>query len=95
MTKTKAIILAAGKSTRMITDTPKVLHEVCGRPMLAHVIDACRRAGVDDLLVIVGYRKEEVLATFKDDPALTWITQDEARHGTGHAIMCCREAMGD
>ncbi len=93
MTQTKAIILAAGKSTRMITDTPKVLHEVCGRPMLAYVIDACRRAGVDDLLVIVGYRKEEVLAAFQGDSAITWITQDQARHGTGHAVMSCRDAL--
>ena len=93
MTKTKAIILAAGKSTRMITDTPKVLHQVCGRPMLAYVIDACRQAGINDLLVIVGYRKEEVRAAFPDDSGITWITQDEARHGTGHAVMCCREAL--
>ena len=77
----------------MITDTPKVLHEVCGRPMLAYVIDACRQAGVDDLLVIVGYRKEEVLAAFQGESAITWITQDEARHGTGHAVMCCRDAL--
>ena len=93
MPATKAIILAAGKSTRMITDTPKVLHEVCGRPMLAYVLDACREAGVDELIVIVGYRKEEVLAAFKDEPGITWITQTEERHGTGHAIMCCREAL--
>ena len=93
MTRTKAIILAAGKSTRMITETPKVLHEVCGRPMLAYVIDACRQAGVDDLLVIVGYRKDEVLAAFQEDSVITWITQDEARHGTGHAVMCCRDAL--
>jgi len=89
MTATKAVILAAGKSTRMITDTPKVLHEVCGRPMLAYVLDACREAGVNELIVIVGYRKEEVLAVFKDEPGITWITQTEDRHGTGHALMCC------
>ena len=77
----------------MITETPKVLHEVCGRPMLAYVIDACRQAGVDDLLVIVGYRKDEVLAAFQEDSVITWITQDEARHGTGHAVMCCRDAL--
>ena len=93
MSGSKAIILAAGKSTRMITDTPKVLHEVCGRPMLAYVIDACRKAGVDDLLVVVGYRKEEVLDAFPDEPGITWITQEEDRHGTGHAVMCCREAL--
>ena len=95
MSNTRAIILAAGKSTRMITDTPKVLHEVCGRPMLAYVIDACRQVGVDELVVVVGYRKEEVLAAFEDEPGITWVTQTEDRQGTGHAVMCCRDAMGD
>jgi len=93
MSATKAVILAAGKSTRMITDTPKVLHGVCGRPMLAYVLDACREAGVSELIVVVGYRKEEVLAAFKDEPGITWVTQTEDRHGTGHALMCCREAL--
>ena len=93
MPSTKAVILAAGKSTRMITDTPKVLHEVCGRPMLAYVIDACRQAGVDELIVVVGYRKEEVLAAFADEPSITWLTQTEDRHGTGHALICCRQAL--
>ena len=50
---TAAIILAAGKSTRMVTDLPKVLHEVCGRPMLAYVIDACRDAGIDRIVGVV------------------------------------------
>jgi bifunctional UDP-N-acetylglucosamine pyrophosphorylase/glucosamine-1-phosphate N-acetyltransferase len=50
-----AVILAAGKGTRLKSDLPKVLHEVCGRPMLAYVFDACRAAGVQDCLVgVVG-----------------------------------------
>ncbi|NIA06050.1 MAG: NTP transferase domain-containing protein [Actinobacteria bacterium] len=93
MSSTKAVILAAGKSTRMLTQTPKVLHEVCGRPMLAYVLDACRQAGVDELIVVVGYRRDEVLAAFADEPGITWVTQTEDRHGTGHALMCCREAL--
>ena len=93
MPPTKAVILAAGKSTRMITDTPKVLHEICGRPMLAYVLDACRQAGASELIVVVGYRKEEILAAFQDEPGITWVTQTEERHGTGHALMCCREVL--
>ena len=93
MSSTKAVILAAGKSTRMLTETPKVLHEVCGRPMLAYVLDACRQAGADELIVVVGYRKDEVLAAFADEPGITWVTQTDERHGTGHALMCCREAL--
>ena len=93
MSSTKAVILAAGKSTRMLTETPKVLHEVCGRPMLAYVLDACRQAGVEELIVVVGYRKDEVLAAFADEPGITWVTQTDERHGTGHALMCCRPAL--
>ena len=81
-----SLILAAGEGTRMKSQTPKVLHEVCGRPMLAYVLDACRQAGADELIVVVGYRKDEVLAAFADEPGITWVTQTEDRQGTGHAL---------
>ncbi len=86
---TAGIILAAGRSTRMITDLPKVLHEVCGRPMLAFVIDACRDAGIDQLLIVVGYGKEQVIEQFRDVENITWVQQTEQK-GTGHAVMCCQ-----
>jgi len=88
------IILAAGQSTRMITDMPKVLHEVCGRPMLSYVIDACREAGVDRLYVVVGYGRDRVQEAFRDVPGLTWVEQKEQK-GTGHAVMCCRRYLKD
>lgn len=91
---TAAIILAAGKSTRMVTDLPKVLHEVCGRPMLAYVIDACRAAGIGRIICVVGYRKDEVIKAFADDPDLIWVEQAEQR-GTGHAAMVCGDALKD
>ncbi len=91
---TAAIILAAGKSTRMVTDMPKVLHEVCGRPMLAYVIDACRAAGIERIICVVGYRKDDVIEAFVDESDITWVEQAEQR-GTGHAAMCCREALED
>jgi len=47
-----AIILAAGESTRMNTKLPKVLHEVCGRPMLAYVVDACRAVGAQKVIIV-------------------------------------------
>ncbi len=89
-----AIILAAGKSTRMVTDMPKVLHQVCGRPMLAYVLDACRAANIHRMCVVVGYRKDDVIETFKDEPGITWVEQAEQK-GTGHAAMVCREALED
>jgi len=91
---TAAIILAAGKSTRMVTDLPKVLHEVCGRPMLAYVIDACRAAGIARVLCVVGYRQEDVKAAFAGESGLTFVEQPEQR-GTGHAVVVCRDALGD
>ena len=89
-----AIILAAGKSTRMITDRPKVLHEVCGRPMLAYVLDACRQAGVKRLLVVIGYHKEQIKNAFADAEDIVWVEQ-EPQLGTGHAVMCCQPHLQD
>lgn len=87
-----AVILAAGKSTRMVTDLPKVLHEVCGRPMLAYVLEACRKVGVQKILVVVGYRKDEVINAFAGQDDIIWIEQKEQR-GTGHAVMVCEEEL--
>jgi bifunctional UDP-N-acetylglucosamine pyrophosphorylase / glucosamine-1-phosphate N-acetyltransferase len=87
-----AVILAAGKSTRMRTEIPKVLHEVCGQPMLAYVLDACRDAGVQDCVVVVGYGKDAVINAFREDKHITWVEQAEQR-GTGHAVMCCRAVI--
>lgn len=89
-----AIILAAGKSTRMRTEIPKVLHGVLGRPMLAYVVDACRDAAVTDCIGVVGYGKDQVIAAFRDDAHLQWVEQAEQR-GTGHAVLCCRSAVVD
>ncbi len=91
---TAAIILAAGRSTRMVTDLPKVLHEICGRPMLAYVIDACRAAGIRRIVCVVGYQKDTVIQAFDREPDITWVEQKEQK-GTGHAAMACREALAD
>lgn len=87
-----AIILAAGRSTRMKTDIPKVLHDVCGRPMLAYVLDACHAVGIQKILVVVGFGKNSVIETFADESDICWVHQDE-QLGTGHAVMCCAEAL--
>ena len=55
-----AVILAAGRSTRMNSETPKVLHRVCGRMMIEYVMDAARSAGVQKLVVIVGHKADMV-----------------------------------
>ncbi|UCD27665.1 MAG: NTP transferase domain-containing protein [Planctomycetota bacterium] len=91
---TAAIILAGGQSTRMVTDMPKVLHEVCGRPMLSYVIDACREIGIDRLICVIGYRKDDVISAFAEDKDIVWVSQAEQK-GTGHAAIVCRDALSD
>lgn len=66
-----------------------MLHEVAGRPMLAHVFDACRGAGVATCLAVVGYRKDAVINAFRGDDGIIWVEQAE-QLGTGHAVMVCR-----
>jgi bifunctional UDP-N-acetylglucosamine pyrophosphorylase/glucosamine-1-phosphate N-acetyltransferase len=87
-----AIILAAGKGTRMKSDLPKVLHEVGGRPMLCAVVDACRGAGCGRIVLVVGYRQELVReAMAKQGGAwnrgIEYAVQAE-QLGTGHAVRC-------
>ncbi|MEK6700897.1 MAG: NTP transferase domain-containing protein [Planctomycetota bacterium] len=80
-----AIILAAGKGTRMKSDLPKVVHPVGGRAMVCAVVDACQRAGVDRVVVVVGYQQEKVrdaLAGYDVEYAV-----QAEQLGTGHAVM--------
>jgi bifunctional UDP-N-acetylglucosamine pyrophosphorylase/glucosamine-1-phosphate N-acetyltransferase len=88
----KALILAAGMSTRMKSARSKVLHEVCGKTILAYVLDACREAGIEDLLVVVGHARDQVMEAFGGAKDITWVVQ-EPQQGTAHAVMVARDAM--
>ena len=88
----RAVIIAAGKSTRMKSDRPKVMHEVCGRPMLAYVLDACRDAEIRETVVVVGFGKEEVIAAYSGQPGISFVEQNEQK-GTGHAVSMCADAF--
>jgi bifunctional UDP-N-acetylglucosamine pyrophosphorylase/glucosamine-1-phosphate N-acetyltransferase len=94
MSERVAIILAAGISSRMNTQLPKVLHEVCGRPMLAYVLDACQQAGIVRIYVVVGYGTGQVREQFSAASDIVWVQQDEQK-GTAHAVLCCKEHLGD
>ena len=87
-----AIILAAGKGKRMASDLPKVLVPVCGRPMIRYVIDAVRAAGVERMVVVVGYRADLVRSELAGEPGVEFAEQTE-QLGTGHAVMMCRERL--
>lgn len=76
----------------MKSDLPKVLHEVCGRPMLHFVLRACELAGVDRILVVVGHGRDAILKRFQGEFKVEWVDQFEQR-GTGHAVLCCRDAL--
>lgn len=93
-----AIILVAGKGTRMKSDLPKVAHEVAGRAMVLWVARACARAGCGRVIVVVGHGREIVRGIFEGwDEAGTTIdfAVQDPQHGTGHAVQCAREALGD
>ena len=83
-----AIILAAGRSTRMKTDHPKVMHEVCGRSMLSHVLCACRQVGIRRFHVVVGFGKQVIIQAFDGEEGVSFVEQREQK-GTGHAVSMC------
>lgn len=79
-----AIILAAGKGTRMASPLPKVLHPVAGRPMIANVIEACKAAGVTDLRTVLGHGLNLVKAVVEPMGAQVFIQAQQL--GTGDAV---------
>ena len=89
---TMAIVLAAGKGTRMKSELPKVLVPVCDRPMVRYVTDALQAAGVQKTIVVVGYQADLVRSELADEPNLEFAEQTE-QLGTGHAVMMCREQL--
>lgn len=85
-----ALILAAGEGTRMKSETPKVAHAVLGVPMVRLVVEAAREAGCERVVAVTGHGAQIVEALIPD---VTSARQDE-QLGTGHAVMCAREALG-
>lgn len=82
--KTTAVILAAGQGTRMKSDLPKVLHPVCGKPMLWHVLEALKPATTEKPVVVIGHGAERVQEYLGDN--VECVLQ-EPQLGTGHAAM--------
>src|SRR5580658_3812502 len=89
-----AIILAAGQGKRMKSEKAKVLHEVCGQPMIRYVVDAARGAGAKTIVVVIGYAAEQIRAYLADELDVLFATQTE-QLGTGHAVKCCRPLLAD
>lgn len=88
----KAIILAAGKGTRMKSKHPKVVHKVCGKEMVNHVIDVSKKSGVQDVVVILGHGSETVKESIPSDSQIAMQTE---QLGTGHAVKMAKEYIND
>ncbi|MET9113762.1 bifunctional UDP-N-acetylglucosamine diphosphorylase/glucosamine-1-phosphate N-acetyltransferase GlmU [Streptomyces longwoodensis] len=88
------VVLAAGEGTRMKSATPKVLHEICGRSLVGHVLAASRELDPEHLVVVVGHAREQVTAHLAEiDPGVRTAVQEE-QNGTGHAVRMGLEQLG-
>lgn len=86
------VIMAAGKGTRLKSKRAKVLHEIAGKPLVAHVIEAsCQIVPAEDIYVVIGHQAEDVRSAVASS-GVRFVLQREQR-GTGHAIMCAREQV--
>jgi bifunctional UDP-N-acetylglucosamine pyrophosphorylase/glucosamine-1-phosphate N-acetyltransferase len=88
----KVVILAAGKSTRMKSDTPKVLHKLAGVPILQWVLDQTTALNAEETVVVTGHGGDNVQAKFAKRERTRFVTQ-EPQLGTGHAVMQARQVL--
>ncbi|GAA4212846.1 bifunctional UDP-N-acetylglucosamine diphosphorylase/glucosamine-1-phosphate N-acetyltransferase GlmU [Microbispora amethystogenes] len=88
------IVLAAGEGTRMKSKTPKVLHEVCGRTLVGHMLAAARGLTPERLVVVIGHAREQVGAHLAETAPDARLVVQEKRNGTGHAVRTALEAEG-
>lgn len=91
MLKKMAIVLAAGQGKRMKSKLYKVLHPVCGKPMVGHVLDTVKRAGVTRNVVVVGHGAEAVQSYL--GASAEYVLQEQ-QLGTGHAVKQAKDLLG-
>jgi bifunctional UDP-N-acetylglucosamine pyrophosphorylase/glucosamine-1-phosphate N-acetyltransferase len=89
----KAVVLAAGRGSRLKSKTPKVLHRVFDKPILSWVLDSLAEVELEEIIVVCGYRADMVQSFLHAYPVTTVIQEEQL--GTGHALMMCREALAD
>ncbi|WP_399138645.1 bifunctional UDP-N-acetylglucosamine diphosphorylase/glucosamine-1-phosphate N-acetyltransferase GlmU [Streptomyces sp. NBUA17] len=88
------VVLAAGEGTRMKSATPKVLHELCGRSLVGHVLAAAGELDPENLVAVVGHAREKVTAHLAEiAPDLRTAVQEQ-QNGTGHAVRVGLEVLG-
>src|SRR5690554_2482609 len=92
MANLKVVLLAAGKGKRMKSELPKVLHPVCGLPMVQYVIEAAREVSAEKPLVVVGYKGQEVTGVLGEQAEYFW---QKEQLGTGHAVKIACSGLGE
>ena len=90
MDKQAAVILVAGKGTRMKSGIPKALHSVCGKEMVTLIVDSVRAAGIDRIVVVVAPESYSIKAILGSD--VSYVEQAD-QLGTGHALLQARESL--
>lgn len=93
MEKLRAVILAAGKGTRMKSDLPKVVHTIEGKCLVDYAIEAAMGAGAEDICLVLGYKHEVVRASIAHKD-VKYVLQEE-QLGTGHAVKCAKDFLGE
>jgi bifunctional UDP-N-acetylglucosamine pyrophosphorylase/glucosamine-1-phosphate N-acetyltransferase len=89
------VLLAAGSGTRMRSKTMKVLHPICGRSLIGHVIAASRALAPEHLVAVVGHQREEVARHILEQAPEALVAVQESQDGTGHAVRVAIEALQD
>lgn len=93
----KAVILAAGEGVRLrpFTETmPKVMLPVANKPILEYVVDAVNRSGIEELIMVVGYKKEVIMDYFRDHHNITYVVQNK-QLGTAHALLQAKQHINE
>ena len=90
MDNVMAIVLAAGKETRMVTNKSKMVHKIYGKEMVKRVVDTAKKSGINEIVTVVGDLKEQVIEVLKDE--VKYAYQEESL-GTGHAVIQAREYL--
>ncbi|MDD5496293.1 MAG: NTP transferase domain-containing protein, partial [Candidatus Omnitrophica bacterium] len=90
MKNMKALILAAGRGTRMKSQLPKVMHEILGRPMILYVIESLQAAGIEEIITIAGYGSDLLRQAARPTQI---VVQDELL-GSADAVSTAKKALG-
>lgn len=88
------VVLAAGGGTRMKSETPKVLHEILGRPLLGHVLRTATATGAARICVVVGHQRHKVERYLAEEWSGVDVAVQAEQNGTGHAVRCALEQLG-